>query len=296
MIASASADHVTFFKRGRRGQVVKYVREKYRREDTMFGALRGTVVTPENLQKLVQEAQNHTVVFLDTNVALHEIDLLEQESPVTSLMVACQTMLQELRRLNFSAYKRMQELISNEKRNIIFYPNELSVEAKYIRTFGESEAEACTKAIVQAAKIYHQAVSAPGAVIFLSNDPANQAMAASAGIATHDMRSFLLTFAADRPELLDFVHAAHPLGSPLSAGAQPAIYPEHRSAEELAEGLRVRRFLRGALRVKKDDWSDCYVIVREPSGGSGGGRSQRVVVHVQGSHRVNRALDGDIVA
>lgn len=133
MIASANADHVTFFKRGRRGQVVKYVREKYRREDLGFGTLHGYVVDQDSLQRLVVDSQKQTLVFLDTNIALHEIDLLEQQSPVTSLMVVCQTMLQELRRLNFSAYKRMQELISNEKRNIIFYPNELSEDSKYIR-------------------------------------------------------------------------------------------------------------------------------------------------------------------
>ncbi|RYG60605.1 hypothetical protein EON64_19175, partial [archaeon] len=109
---------------------------------------------------------------------------------------------------------------------------------------------------------------------------------------THDMRNFLLTFAADRPELLDYVHAAHILRTMPSA-EQPAIYPEHLSVEELTDGIRVRRFLRGALRVKKDDWRDCYVIVHEPGSS---GKSQRVVVHVQGKDRVNRALDGDIVA
>ncbi|RYG60606.1 hypothetical protein EON64_19180 [archaeon] len=133
MIANACADHVTFFKRGRRGQVVKYVREKYRRDDVGFGSLHGSLIDQANLQRLVVESQNKTLVFLDTNIALHEIDLLEQQSPVTSLMVVCQTMLQELRRLNFSAYKRMQELISSEKRNIIFYPNELSEDSKYTR-------------------------------------------------------------------------------------------------------------------------------------------------------------------
>ena len=68
-------------------------------------------------------------------------------------------------------------------------------------------------------------------------------------------------------------------------------HPPHLSPEDLAAGIKSRRLLKGTLRCKRDDWSDCYLVVH-----SADKKAPRRAVHVSGRMRVNRALDGDVVA
>ena len=48
--------------------------------------------------------------------------------------------------------------------------------------------------------------------------------------------------------------------------------------------------MRGTLRVKRDDWTDCYVVVHTAEG------QPRKSVVIKGRLNVNRAVDGDVVA
>ena len=63
------------------------------------------------------------------------------------------------------------------------------------------------------------------------------------------------------------------------------------STADLNSGLKSKRYLRGTLRCKRDDWTDCYVIVHSENK-----KQARRAVMVTGADRVNRALDGDVVA
>ena len=47
---------------------------------------------------------------------------------MTAFVLVLQTVLQELRNLNLSVFKRMCSLITDEKKMYVFYPNELSAE------------------------------------------------------------------------------------------------------------------------------------------------------------------------
>lgn len=133
MIASCESSCTAFFKRTRKGKVVRFVRERYQRTDIGLGSLRGAVLDATALQDLVEECPNQTLVVIDTNIALHEIDLLEQQSPLTALLVVTQTVLQELRHRNFAAFKRVRALMDDDSRSIIFYPNEVSSETLHLR-------------------------------------------------------------------------------------------------------------------------------------------------------------------
>jgi exosome complex exonuclease DIS3/RRP44 len=68
-------------------------------------------------------------------------------------------------------------------------------------------------------------------------------------------------------------------------------FPPHMSPAALSAGLKARKYVRGTLRCKRDDWTECYVIVHSEDKTS----ARRAVV-VSGRLRVNRALDGDVVA
>ena len=64
--------------------------------------------------------------MIDTNVALHQIDALEYKCQEISFILILQTVLQEIKHLNISVFRRFSVLLKSEKKLFVFYPNELS--------------------------------------------------------------------------------------------------------------------------------------------------------------------------
>jgi exosome complex exonuclease DIS3/RRP44 len=122
-----------FYKRTRRGNVIKIVREQYLRSDIGYGYLKGHSISEKDLLVLVADAPHKTILVIDTNVALHQIDVLEHTCPATSLVVVLQTVMQEVKNLNVSVYRRLLTLIKDEVRSFIFFPNELSSDTVVLR-------------------------------------------------------------------------------------------------------------------------------------------------------------------
>lgn len=117
-----------FFKKTRKGKVVQPVQEKYLHADLECGYMSGASVTRSKLSELVALAPHKQLLVIDTNIAMHQVDVLEYNCPATSTLVVVQTVLQELRHLNHSIYLRIMELIKDSSRSYIFYPNELSAQ------------------------------------------------------------------------------------------------------------------------------------------------------------------------
>jgi exosome complex exonuclease DIS3/RRP44 len=86
----------------------------------------------------VSESPHQQLLVIDTNVALHQIDILEHDCPATGLIVILQTVLQEVRHRNLAVYRRLCNLVKNEKKNYIFFPNEVSQETVCDRVVGET--------------------------------------------------------------------------------------------------------------------------------------------------------------
>lgn len=93
----------------------------------------GGKLSEEQLRNLVTEAPHKKILVIDTNIALHQIDILEYECPAIFLIVVVQTVLQELKNLNLSVYRRLLTLLKDETRVFIFYPNEFSAETAKLR-------------------------------------------------------------------------------------------------------------------------------------------------------------------
>jgi exosome complex exonuclease DIS3/RRP44 len=87
---------------------------------------------------MVSGAPHQHLLIVDTNVALHQIDVLEYNCPATSLVVILQTVLQELRHLNLPVYRRLNSLIQDESRSYIFFPNEQVADTAVSRMRDES--------------------------------------------------------------------------------------------------------------------------------------------------------------
>jgi hypothetical protein len=117
-------DSRCYFTRTRKGRIGCVVRERYFSEKIGFGHLHRKEVTRESISAIVTNSIHKTIFFLDTNIALHHIDLLETKSALTEIVVITHTLLKELRNLNYSVYKRMMTILNDEQRCFIFLPNE----------------------------------------------------------------------------------------------------------------------------------------------------------------------------
>ena len=109
---SASAQLTTtvdrvFVKRTRRGQVKTHVRQTYLRDDLPSGSPH--IDGPELEPRLSASATRYLV--LDTNVVLHQIDLLER--PTLCDVIITQTVLDEVRHNKISVHKRLRALITD---------------------------------------------------------------------------------------------------------------------------------------------------------------------------------------
>ena len=150
-----------FFKRTRKGKIIKLTQEKYLRSDTGCGYLHGCQIESNDLRTLVAEAPHKQLLIIDTNIALHQIDILDHRCPATSLVVVLQTVLQELRHLNLSVYRRLETLIRDESKSFIFYPNELSATTSVLRDPSESINDANDRAIRNAALYFRDVLTRP---------------------------------------------------------------------------------------------------------------------------------------
>ena len=77
-----------------------------------------------DLISLINTAPHKHLLVLDTNIAIHQIDVLEYKCPSTSYVVILQTVLQEVQHLNIAIYRRICALLQDETKSYIFFPNE----------------------------------------------------------------------------------------------------------------------------------------------------------------------------
>lgn len=122
-----------FYKKTRKGKVIKIVQEKYLRHDVECGYLVGNIISADALQQAVANSEHKQLLIIDTNIALHQIDILEFKCDAISMVVVPQTVLQELRHLNLSIYRRVVAILKDVSRSFIFYPNEISVATTILR-------------------------------------------------------------------------------------------------------------------------------------------------------------------
>lgn len=163
-----------FYKRTRKGKIIRLVHEKYLRSDVGCGYMNGRVLNEDNFRNLVEMAPHKHVLVIDTNVAFHQIDLLEFNCPATALVIVLQTVLQELKHLNLSGYRRITNLLKDENRSYIFFPNESCSDTHVLREANETSNDWNDRAIRTATQFFQTTLGGSGEVIMLSNDRGNR--------------------------------------------------------------------------------------------------------------------------
>ena len=186
---------------------MKVVREHYLRDDIFVGC---ELAAPEHRGpdpsswKLSPSADKYVVI--DTNVALHQLDLLAHAA-VTDVVVLS-VVLEECRARSKASYDRLRALCQDPAKRFFVFANEHHRDT-YVKTeAGESPNDRNDRAIRVATKFYARAL--PGKrVVLLTNDRGNLAKAKAEGIDAVHARAFAAEHAASAPDMADLVaHAA----------------------------------------------------------------------------------------
>jgi exosome complex exonuclease DIS3/RRP44 len=268
MTGTTSTARSSFYRKNRKGKVLKLVRESYLRDDLGFGYRLGSRLSIEDVKELLRVGEQKSLLVLDTNVALQEIDLLEYDSEKTksafSVVVVLETVLKEVKHLNVSAYRRLKGLLEREDKTFVFFPNEVATATRVEKESDESINDANDRAIREASLYYQQALGGQhGSVIMLTKDRDNRAKAARAQLAAMGVQQYITSLggASKFPQLMELVASD---GSSGSMSKMSVEYPAHLAAEEINEGIRKGTLFRGVLRCRGrggtaiDNWTDCY--------------------------------------
>uniref|UniRef100_A0ABM5FZK3 Exosome complex exonuclease RRP44 isoform X1 n=1 Tax=Pogona vitticeps TaxID=103695 RepID=A0ABM5FZK3_9SAUR len=293
----------TFLKRTRAGAVMKVVREHYLRDDISCGAAacetcgeaRGGEDGPSGPLLEAQPSgaasslcPDPHYLLLDTNVLLHQIDILED--PVIRNVVILQTVLQEVRKRSAPVYKRIRDVIANPEKHFYSFTNEHHKETYIEQEQGENSNDRNDRAIRVAAKWYNDHLAKlqneeKVRVILLTNDKKNKEKAMEDGITAYTCEEYIKSLIGN-PELVDRLACLNDEGNEIENGR--IIFPEHLPLSKLQQGIKSELYLQGTFRANRDNYLEATVWVH------GDGDEREIII--QGLKNLNRAVHEDIVA
>nr|XP_028584207.1 exosome complex exonuclease RRP44 [Podarcis muralis] len=295
----------TFLKRTRAGAVLKVVREHYLRDDISCGAAAcalcgggGGGAEEAGGDQRPLEAQpcgaasslcpEPHYLLLDTNVLLHQIDILED--PVIRNVIIPQTVLQEVRRRSAPVYKRIRDVLANTEKHFYSFTNEHHKETYIEQEQGENANDRNDRAIRIAVKWYNEHLKGLQdedriRVILLTNDRKNKEKAVEEGITAYTCEEYIKSLIAN-PELVDRLACINDEANEIENGR--IIFSEHLPLSKLQQGIKSGLYLQGTFRANRDNYLEATVWVH------GDGDEREVLI--QGLRNLNRAVHEDIVA
>jgi len=229
---------------------------------------------------------------LDSNVALHQMDLLEAEGVADAVVL--QTVLSEARARSMAAHDRLRALTRVPDKRFVVFSNE-----HHKATFagearpGESPNDRNDRAVRRAAAFLKEKAHAGGfapQVVLVTDDAECRRKAGEEGLEALTTLEWAQGLV---PHLTDLV-AGGGTGAEGAGGAaagrgvkrsrREARFPEHLGLPELQRGIKAGRLLQGPLRVSRFNCFEGFV-----------GGVDTPLVRIQGRDRLNRATSGDVV-
>ncbi|XP_057492555.1 exosome complex exonuclease RRP44 homolog A [Actinidia eriantha] len=275
----------SFVRKTKQGKVVKVVREHYLRDDIYCGAS-SCKVCDSSGARLTSSAS--TILIVDTNVVLNQIDLLENQA--IDDVVILSVVLEEVKNKNLAVYNRLRALCSNTMRKFFVFSNEYHRDTYVKAMVGESPNDRNDRAIRVAAQWYQNHLGNATRVLLITNDRENKRKATEQGISAETVESYVKSLG--QPGLLDLLvqPPSQDVGmvevEDLRPSKRKIIYTEHKPMSEITAGLHRGIYHQGKLRVNRYNPFEAYV----------GSESIGDEIIIYGRPNMNRAFDGDIVA
>ncbi len=285
----------------KRGKILKTVTERYLRDDLGYGCcykdtstdnridrVHGTphiISSLQELQRLLKPSQ--PLVVVDTNVLLHQMDVLQQAAAAMPNLVVPFTALEECRNHRMVIYDQTVDLLRSVQPNrcTIFFPDPYHTATSVEDQEGMSPNDLNDERIRRVAEFYGKSLSGIQ-VIFLTDDAASREKA-SRSYKAMSVRQYVQVLEQTNPGLsLSDLVAAQTSVSDTNEDGAPLLFETHLEANALSRGMQAGKLYRGVLR--SSDWNMAHVTIRRGE--------ERVAVTIQGDPDRNRAVDGDVVA
>ncbi|KAM9847835.1 exosome complex exonuclease RRP44 [Aulostomus maculatus] len=284
----------TFVKKTRSGGVMKIVREHYLRDDIWCGSeachecrQESTVLLRDPSIESNLCAYPHYLVP-DTNVVLHQIDLLED--PVICNMIILQTVLQEVRHRSAPVYKRLKDIIHEKEKHFYTFTNEHHRETFIEREPGESANDRNDRAIRVAVQWYTKHLRTSDnddlKVVLLTNDQGNKQKAEESGLLVYKFEEYIKSLIAN-PELVDRLACSDDDKNDITS--KKVLFPEHLPLSKIQAGIKSGTFIQGTFKASRDNYLEATVFVE-------GEGEDCTEILLQGLHNLNRAVHQDVVA
>ncbi|XP_067890391.1 exosome complex exonuclease RRP44 [Heterodontus francisci] len=296
----------TFVKKTRSGGVLKIVREHYLRDDILCGwrpceecGARGLGSTQAPGPRPGLSDQPHTTsdlcpqphyVVPDTNVVLHQIDILED--PTIQNVVILQTVLQEVRHRSAPVYKRIKDVINNHEKHFYTFTNEHHKDTYIEQEQGESANDRNDRAIRIAVKWYNEHLkkspnnSVQLQVILITNDRKNKERAVEDGLVAFTCDEYIKSLVGS-PELVDRLACISDTSNEIESGR--VIFTEHLPLSRIQQGIKSNRYFQGTFRANRDNYLEATVWIHGEEG-------ENKEILIQGLKNLNRAVHEDVVA
>lgn len=285
----------TFVKKTRSGGILKIVREHYLRDDITCGFQGCTECKQENpvlrqdthMQSSLCQFPHY--ILPDTNVLLHQIDVLED--PAIHNVILLQIVLQEVRRRSAPVYKRIRDLTSNSDKYFYTFTNEYHRETYIEQEQGENANDRNDRAIRTAVKWYNKHLQSSQKnknlqVILITNDWRNKEKAVEEGIVAYTCEEYIKSLLAN-PELVD--RLSYVSNEQNEVESSKVIFSEHLPLSKLQQGIKSGIYLQGTFRASRDNFLEGTVWVH-------GDAIENKEIILQGLRNLNRAMHEDIVA
>ncbi|CAK1598616.1 unnamed protein product [Parnassius mnemosyne] len=283
----------TFLTKTKRGNILKIVREHYLRDDLLCGSA-ACNICPHKDDEYILDSKPHSIcalfdyehyLILDTNVVLHQIDVLEEDA-LTNVIIL-QTVLEEVKHQNTAIYQRLLEIIGKKTRKFYSFVNEHHKDTYIERNPGEKQNDRNDRAIRKAAAWYASHLSINNLdgqypqIVLLTDDENNRKIAQEEGIVCCSVKDYI-------ENVNGFVGLVDKLSKNVipESCSKDALYPAHLTPTQIHTGIRNGKLYQGTFHASRENFLEGTSVVS--------GFEKPILL--QGHIGINRAVDGDIVA
>lgn len=280
-----------FLKKTKKGSILKIVREHYLRDDIACGSSCCEICDYDEKEPVLskspgnrsQQFSDEHYIIPDTNVVLHQIDILEDAA--FQNVIILQTVLEEVRHRSAPAFKRMRDILANPAKHFYSFANEFNKDTYVEREPGEKSNDRNDRAIREAAVWYRNHLRNQNCkvkVVLITNDADNRTKAKECGLTAFTIQEYVKGL-KDNGTLLDKL--AH-VGTSLVHERDKVQFPEHLPMVEIQRGIKSGKYLQGTFLASRENYLEANINVH----------SSEKMVFVQGHKNLNRAVNDDIVA
>ncbi|XP_076065936.1 exosome complex exonuclease RRP44-like protein Dis3 [Oratosquilla oratoria] len=278
-----------FYRKTKKGNIIKVVREHYLRDDVYCGLEGCGQCEGDNRPlEIVTHSESSLMktghlLFIDTNVALHQIDVLSHEA--IKNVVVPQTVIEEVKHRSLPVYKRLRDLIETSSKHFYVFTNEHHGDCYVEREVKESVNDRNDRAIRVACWWYKQHLWMNNmGVVLLTNDKLNCDSARAMELEAYTVLEYVSSL-TNVVGLLDMVAQSDDKDEDNEVDDR-CLYMPHWSMEKMRSSIKSGKAHQGVLKTSRNNYLEANVMVQ--------GFDKAVLI--QGRNNLNRSLHDDVVA